>query len=178
MRLLAVGGSLGANLLSDIIPQAVAALPADLRSKLSVTQQVTATHQTKATERYVAADVPAQLDTFFTDIESHLASADVVIARAGASSVSEIALLGLPSILVPLGIAMDDHQTANARALERLGAAVILPESGFSVRALTELLEALIRDPERLDQMGRSAQSLARPDAARDLAALVVQTAQ
>ena len=178
IELLIVGGSLGANILSDVIPPAIAALPDDLRRQVNVTQQVTESRRTAATDTYAAADIPATLDAFFSDIHDHLANADLIIARAGASSVAEIALMGLPSILVPLGIAMDDHQTANAKALERLGAAVILPESGFTPDALTELLTELLRDPERLDQMGRSAQSLARPDAARDLAALVVQAAQ
>ena len=177
LHILAVGGSLGANILSDVVPAAVAALPDALRASLYVTQQATESRLDSARETYASASVEATVETFFTDIHAHLARADLVIARAGASSVSEIALMGLPSILVPLAIAMDDHQTANARALERLGAAVIVPESAFTPERLTDLLEELLRDPRRLDQMGRSAQSLARPDAARDLAALVVQAA-
>ena len=177
LNLLIVGGSLGANILSDVVPAAVAALPNEARAGLHVTQQATESRLDAARETYASASVPATVETFFTDIHDHLARADLIIARAGASSVSEIALMGLPSVLVPLGIAMDDHQTANARALERLGAAVILPESAFTPERLTELLVELLRDPDRLDQMGRSAQSLARPDAARDLAALVVQAA-
>lgn len=173
-NLLIVGGSLGANIISDIVPKAVAALPRELRDRLHVTQQTTALHLDAAKRVYAEANVPATLDIFFGDIEDHLAKADLIIARAGASSVSEIALMGKPSILVPLAIAMDDHQTANARALERLGAAVILPESEFNVQSLSELLTERLNDTDWLDQAGRSAAKLARPDAARDLAALVV----
>lgn len=174
LNLLIVGGSLGANIISDVVPKAVAGLTSELRDKLRVTQQTTALHLDAAKRVYADANVPATLDIFFGDIEQHLAKADLIIARAGASSVSEIALMGKPSILVPLAIAMDDHQTANARALERLGAAVILPESEFNVQALSELLAERLNDTDWLDQAGRSAAKLARPDAARDLAALVV----
>ena len=177
VELLIVGGSLGANILSDVVPAAVAALPEALRARLHVTQQVTESRVTTATDTYASASVPATLETFFSDIHDHLARADLIIARAGASSVSEIALMGLPSILIPLAIAMDDHQTANAKALERLDAAVILPEPEFTAERLTALLSELLHDRERLDRMGRNARSLARPDAARDLAALVVQAA-
>ena len=177
LELLVVGGSLGANILSDVVPAAVAALPGDLRASLRVTQQATESRLATARDSYAAAGVAATVETFFTDIHEHLARADLIITRAGASTVSEIALMGLPSVLVPLGIAMDDHQTANARALERLGAAVILPEAGFTPEALTELLSELLHDHDRLDRMGRNATALARPSAARDLAALVVQAA-
>ncbi len=177
-NVLIVGGSLGANILSDIIPQAIASLPEAMRQSLRITQQVTTKHQTSAADRYDAASVLAHLETFFPNIEDHLARADLVIARAGASSVAEIALMGKPAIFIPLAIAMDDHQTANARALERRGAAKIVPESKFTVDAFARLLEDTINDTDWLDQAGRIAQSLARPDAARDLAALVVQAAQ
>lgn len=177
LSIVVVGGSLGANIISDIVPPALAALPQSMRERLSVTQQATQTRLDRVRSVYVSAAIPARIDTFFTDIEIHLAQADLIIARAGASSVSEIALMGKPSILVPLAIAMDDHQTANAQALERLGAAVILPESDFTVPRLTQLLTERLNDTDWLDQAGRSAAKLARPDAARDLAALVVSAA-
>ncbi len=177
VSVLIVGGSLGANILSDVIPQAIASLPDPMRQSLRITQQVTSKHQTSAAEHYASAGVDAKLDTFFPNIEDHLARADLIIARAGASSVAEIALMGKPAVFIPLAIAMDDHQTANARALERRGAAKIVPESEFTVEAFARLLEDTINDTDWLDQAGAIAQSLARPDAARDLAALVVQAA-
>lgn len=177
VSLVIVGGSLGANIVSDVVPQAVAALPDSLRKVMTVTQQTTATHLEMAKRRYADAGIAATLDTFFSDIEVHLAKADLIIARAGASSVSEIALMGKPSILVPLAIAMDDHQTANAKALERLDAAKIVPELLFTVERLTSLLTETLNDTDWLDRAGRNASKLARPDAARDLAALVISAA-
>lgn len=177
LNILVVGGSLGANILSERVPLAIAALPESLRDTISVVQQATESRIEAARKIYSDVDVEAQLDTFFTDIEQHLAKADLVIARAGASSVSEIALMEKPSILVPLAIAMDDHQTANARALERLGAAKILPETEFTVERLTEMLTEVLNDTDWLDRAGANASKLARPDAARDLAALVISAA-
>jgi len=177
INLVIVGGSLGANIISDVVPQAVAALPKGLRSRIIIVQQTTKAHLEKAAKRYEAAQIPAKLDTFFSDIETHLASADLIIARAGASSVSEIALMGKPSILIPLGIAMDDHQTANAKALQSLDAAKIVPESDFTVARLTQLLTETLNDTDWLDRARRNASKLARPDAARDLAALVISAA-
>lgn len=177
LNILIVGGSLGANILSDVVPPAISALPGPIRSRLTVTQQATETRLTKVEAIYKAAGIDATVATFFSDIEAHLAKADLIIARAGASSVSEIALMGKPSILVPLRIAMDDHQTANAQTLERLDAAVIMPESGFTPSALTELLTERLNDTDWLDQAGRSAAKIARPDAAQELAALVMSAA-
>ena len=177
INILIVGGSLGANILSERVPRALAALPNDLRDQLSVTQQATESRIHDAREVYEEAEISATLATFYSDIEQHLARADRIIARAGASSVSEIALFGKPSILVPLAIAMDDHQTANAKALERLGAAKILPESEFTVERLTETLTEVLNDTDWLDRAGANASKLARPDAARDLAALVISAA-
>lgn len=177
IHLLIVGGSLGANILSDIVPLAVAALPEITRNRLTLTQQTTDSRLEQASSIYQEAGIEATLATFFTDIEDHLAQADLIIARAGASSVAEIALMGKPSILVPLAIAMDDHQTANARALESLDAAKIVPESEFTPERLTQLLTEILNDKDWLDQAGRNAAKLARPDAARDLAAIVVSAA-
>lgn len=177
LNILVMGGSLGANILSDVVPSAIQALPADLRSRLTVTQQATQTRLEKVEAIYSEVGLDATVATFFPDIEKYLTKADLIIARAGASSVSEIALMGKPSILVPLGIAMDDHQTANAQALERLDAAVILPELDFNQANLTKLLTERLNDADWLDRAGRSAAKLARPNAARDLAALVISAA-
>ncbi|MGB6318184.1 MAG: UDP-N-acetylglucosamine--N-acetylmuramyl-(pentapeptide) pyrophosphoryl-undecaprenol N-acetylglucosamine transferase, partial [Litorimonas sp.] len=176
-RILAIGGSLGANILSERVPEALAALPEDMRANVTVVQQATESRIDAARDVFAKADIPATLDTFFSDIETHLASADLVIARAGASSVSEIALMGKPAIFIPLAIAMDDHQTANARTLERLGAARIIPESAFTAERLTQTIQEIMNDADWLDQAGANASKLARPDAARDLAALVVSAA-
>ena len=177
-NLLVVGGSLGAQLIAGTVPWALSLVPELLRSTLKVVQQTPEGVRPSADQGYASVGMFANQAPFFKNIHEHLQWADLIIARAGASSVSEIALMGKASILVPLGIAMDDHQTANARALERLGAAVIVPESEFTKEHLSQLLMELLSDPQRLDQMGRNATKLARPEAARDLAALVVQAAQ
>ena len=107
-----------------------------------------------------------------------MAKAHYIIGRAGASSVSEIAIMGKPSLLIPLAIAMDDHQTANAMSLERLGAADILPESAFTPEALADILKARLNDSTWLKSAALAARSLGRPDAAQHLAELVIASAQ
>ena len=176
--LLIVGGSLGARILSVVLPKAIISLPDRLKSRLNIVQQVTESHLEQARQIYAGASITAHCETFFGDIETHLAKAHYIIARAGASSVSEIALMGKPSLLIPLAIAMDDHQTANARSLERLGAADILPESEFTPEAVADILEARLNDSNWLNTAAASARSLGRPDAARNLAQLVIKTAQ
>ena len=178
INLLIVGGSLGARILSEVLPKAIINLPDRLKSRLNIVQQVTENHLEQARQIYAGASITAHCETFFGDIETHLAKAHYIIARAGASSVSEIALMGKPSLLIPLAIAMDDHQTANARSLERLGAADILPESEFTPEAVADILEARLNDSNWLNTAAASARSLGRPDAARNLAQLVIKTAQ
>ena len=125
INLLIVGGSLGARIISQVLPKAICALPLELRERLNVVHQVTADEIMNARRAYNVFWVNDQCETFFSDIETHLAKAHYIIGRAGASSVSEIAVMGKPSLLVPLAIAMDDHQTANASSLARHNAADI-----------------------------------------------------
>jgi UDP-N-acetylglucosamine--N-acetylmuramyl-(pentapeptide) pyrophosphoryl-undecaprenol N-acetylglucosamine transferase len=176
INLLIVGGSLGARILSQTLPKAVASLPADMRARLSVVQQTTESELTKARKAYADAGVVALCETFFSDIEIHLAKAHYIVARAGASSVSEIALMGKPSLLIPLAIAMDDHQTVNARSLESHEAADILPESEFTPEAVANILKDRLNDSNWLSSAAASARALGRPTAAQDLARLVVTT--
>ena len=173
INLLIVGGSLGARIVSEVVPQAIAILPERMRESLNVVQQARAEHLDSAKRLYEAAGVNAICEPFFDNIETHLAEAHFVIGRAGASSVSEIAVMGKPSLLVPLAIAMDDHQTANALSLERLGAADILPESEFTRDAVKSILEARLSDSNWLTTASDAARSAGRPLAAADLAALV-----
>jgi len=175
INLVIVGGSLGARILSDTLPKAIASLPDDLRARLNVVQQTTKSHLFIAREIYEASDVTSICETFFSDIETHLAKAHYVIARAGASSVSEIALMGKPSLLIPLSIAMDDHQTANAKSLQRLGAADILPESEFTPKTTADILQDRLNDSNWLNSAAASARTLGRPNATHDLAQLVIR---
>ncbi len=173
IHILIVGGSLGARLISEVVPQAIAGLPKTLRERLHVVQQTRAENLDIARLTYEEAGVAHICEPFFSDIEKHLAATHYVIGRAGASSVSEIAAMGKPSLLVPLAIAMDDHQTANALALKSLGAADILPESEFTPERVKSSLEARLNDSIWLETAANAARSAARTNATTELAKLV-----
>ncbi len=173
IRLLVLGGSLGARVFADVVPAAVAALPERLRGRLVVTQQTRAEDLPRVETAYRAAGVPADLSPFFGDIATRLAMAHLVIARAGASTVAELGCAGRPAVLVPLPHAIDDHQTANARALASAGAAWLMPQPAFTADALARHLEAVFSNPPVLARAATAAAKEARPDAARRLADLV-----
>jgi len=176
INLLVVGGSLGARLLSETVPQAVALLPEELRQRLSVVQQTRPESLDLARSIYKEAGVKAVCEPFFTHIETHLAKAHFVIARAGASSVSEIAAMGLPSLLVPLAIAMDDHQSKNALFLKKCEAAHILPESEFTPEIVKSILVETLNDSLWLKTASKAALTAAKPKATADLAQCVIET--
>jgi UDP-N-acetylglucosamine--N-acetylmuramyl-(pentapeptide) pyrophosphoryl-undecaprenol N-acetylglucosamine transferase len=173
IRLLVLGGSLGARVFADVVPGAVAALPEALRGRLVVTQQTRAEDLPRVETAYREAGVPADLSPFFGDIATRLALAHVVIARAGASTVAELACAGRPSILVPLPSAIDDHQSANARSLASVGAAWVMPQPSFTPEALARHLEAVLSNPPVLARAAAAAAKEAHPEAARRLADLV-----
>jgi len=150
----------------------------EMLKRLVVVQQTRAEYLEEAKAIYELAGVRATCESFFSDIQTHLAKAHFVIGRAGASSVSEIAAMGKPSLLVPLKIAMDDHQTINALALKDLGAADILPESEFTAEEVKTTLLERLNDSTWLETASKSARSAARPDAVPALADLVIQAAK
>jgi UDP-N-acetylglucosamine--N-acetylmuramyl-(pentapeptide) pyrophosphoryl-undecaprenol N-acetylglucosamine transferase len=127
---------------------------------------------------YDWSGIRAELATFFPDVAERLARAHLVIARAGASTIAELAVAGRPAILVPLPGAIDDHQSANARALERAGAAWVLPQAAFTPDALHTQIEELRANPAALAQAAEAALSIARPHAAEGLADLVEEFAR
>ena len=178
IRLLIVGGSLGARIIAQTVPKAIALLPDALRRRLRVVQQTTEGELDRARQQYEAAGVQAELATFFGDIQDHLARAHLVIGRAGASSVSEFAAMGVPTILVPLAIAMDDHQTVNATTLSDPGAAIVLPESAFTPETLARVLEERLTDDTWLESAARAARATAKPDATARLVELVKSVAR
>ncbi len=175
LHLLVLGGSLGARVFSDIVPAAVTALPEALRGRIRVTQQCRAEDIDRVRAAYLAAGIRAELSSFFPDIAQRLGSAHLVIARAGASTIAELAVVGRPSILVPLPSAIDDHQTTNARALAAAGAAWPMPQPEFTPAALTAQLARLLADPAGLAAAAAAARTQARADAADRLATLVEQ---
>lgn len=178
INLLVFGGSQGAALFSTVVPEAIAALPENVRRRLKVTQQARDSEQDAVADRYQKAGIEAELAPFFPDLPARIAKAHLVIARAGASTVTEIATIGRPSILAPLAIAMDDHQTGNAKVLADIGAAILLPEKAFTASALAAALDALFSDPARLAQMADAASGRVKKGAAKNLADLVEEVAR
>ena len=177
LRLLVTGGSQGAKILSEVVPVAVTALPEALRLRLRVEQQARPDAVDAARRAYAQAGVEAEVAPFFRDMAGRLRAAGLVIGRAGASTVCELATAGRPSVLVPFAAAMDDHQTLNARLLSDVGAAAVIAEPKFTAAKLAEVLEDLLTKPEVLARMAVAAHGAARPDAAERLADLVEATA-
>jgi UDP-N-acetylglucosamine--N-acetylmuramyl-(pentapeptide) pyrophosphoryl-undecaprenol N-acetylglucosamine transferase len=177
IHLLVTGGSQGARLLSELIPAAILRLPEALRVRLNVQQQTRPESMDQARQAYANALVNAEIAPFFRDMAGRLARAHLVIGRAGASTVSELAVAGKPSILIPLKIAMDDHQTFNAKLLSDVGAAFVLAEDDLTVDVMAEALRGLLSDPATLSRMAKAAHGVALPDAAERLADLVEHTA-
>lgn len=175
LRLLVLGGSLGARVFSDVVPPALADLPSGLRARLSVVQQCRAEDLSRVRAAYDATEIDAELAAFFPDVADRLAAAHLVIARAGASTVAELAIVGRPSILVPLPGAIDDHQTANARALVAARGASMIAQRDFTPEALGQQLAALLASPDMLNHAALAARSIARADAAARLADVVEQ---
>ena len=173
IRLLVLGGSLGARVLSDVVPAAVASLPEGLRARLRIAQQCRVEDLARVRDAYAATGVAADLAPFFADVAGRLAAAHLVIARAGASTVAELAAIGRPAILVPLPHAIDDHQSANARALTDSTAAWTMPQPAFTPTALAAELARLLGDPPTLAAAAARAASLGRADSAARLADLV-----
>ena len=169
VRLLVLGGSLGARVLSDLLPAAVARLPAALLARLSIAQQCRAEDLGRVGVAYAALGIEAELSAFFPDMAERLAQAHLVVARAGASTVAELACAGRPALLVPLPGAIDDHQRWNARAL----GADVAEQAGLTAEALGARIASLLDAPERLAALAQEAARHARPAAASLLADLV-----
>ncbi|MEO1422005.1 MAG: UDP-N-acetylglucosamine--N-acetylmuramyl-(pentapeptide) pyrophosphoryl-undecaprenol N-acetylglucosamine transferase [Pseudomonadota bacterium] len=175
LHLLVIGGSQGARILSEVVPSAIEALPFDLRDRLSVSHQARDADVGRVTGAYEEMGVAAEVEPFFHDVPSRLSRAHLVISRSGASSVADIAVIGRPSILIPYAAAAQDHQTANARGLTECGAALAVAESELTSAGLSSHIAAILSDPNRARSMAEAALAQARPNAARDLADLVIE---
>lgn len=176
IHVLVTGGSQGARILSETTPRALAALPESLRRRLKVQQQSRPETLEAARQIYLEAGIEAELAPFFRDMATRLGDAHLVVGRAGASTCSELAIAGRPSVLIPLKIATDDHQTLNAKALVEAGAAEVIAEDDLTVDSLTMALRGILETPGRLTAMALAARSAALPDAAARLADLVEAT--
>jgi UDP-N-acetylglucosamine--N-acetylmuramyl-(pentapeptide) pyrophosphoryl-undecaprenol N-acetylglucosamine transferase len=176
-RLLVLGGSQGARVFSDVLPEALTLLPDALRARLAVTMQARAEDVARATAAFAAAGIDATVAPFFPAIAEELARAHLVVARAGASTVAELACAGRPALLVPLPGAIDDHQSANARALADAGGAIAIAQHALTADRLAEHVMLLAAEPGRLAAMAEAAARLAAADAAARLADAVLALA-
>jgi len=176
-ELLVFGGSQGARVMSEVVPEAVSLLPEDARGRLRVIQQARAEDIDRVRTIYDKAGIAADLQSFFDDMPSLISKAQLVIARAGASTVSELAVIGRPSILVPLPHSLDNDQKTNAERLVATGAAVMIEQKDFTPKSLAETLARLMDAPETLAGTAAAALALGQPQAVSNLADLVERVA-
>lgn len=176
VNLLVLGGSLGAEPLNKLVPAALAQLPQELRPE--VFHQAGREHDQITRERYAEAAVVAQVVPFISDMARAYAWADLVICRAGALTVSELAAAGLAAFLVPLPHAIDDHQTRNAEFLAKQGAAVLLPQHATDADRLAAQLKEVLMDKQRIKTMGEQARLQAQPDATQQVIAVCLEVAR
>ena len=174
MRVLVIGGSQGASVFSDVVPEAMKQLPPDVRARIRLDQQCREAEIAQVQEKYTALGMQVDIAPFFVDVAARLASAHLVISRAGASSVAELMVAGKPALLVPLPIATDNHQYYNAQAIEDTGAGWVVTQKAFTAEALATRLETLMRVPHRLSEAAAAMRKLANGRAAEALADLVV----
>lgn len=170
IRLLVTGGSQGASILSDVVPDGLGQLPEPLRARLKVVQQCRPEDIERVRAAYARLGLSAELATYLEDLPAVLANAHLVIARAGASTIAELTVAGRPAILVPLPSAMDDHQTANAAEMAATGGAVAIAQDAFTPARLAAAVAELA---PRLPEAGARAKTAGYPDAAEALADLV-----
>jgi UDP-N-acetylglucosamine--N-acetylmuramyl-(pentapeptide) pyrophosphoryl-undecaprenol N-acetylglucosamine transferase len=172
-RVLVTGGSQGASVLSDVVPDGLAMLPVTFRRRLQVTHQARIEDIDAARAKYAEHQIPADLATYLPDLPEQLAWAHLVIARAGASTLAELTAAGRPAILVPLPSATDDHQTVNAREMTAAGGARTIAQQKFTPVELAKQMQKLGLDPVALENAAARARGCGLPNAASDLADLV-----
>ena len=173
-RLLVFGGSQGARVMSDVVPGAIQHLGEGLRTRLHVTQQAREEDIPRVAKMYAALGITHDVQPFFTDLPHRIAASHLVIARAGAMTVSELAVIGRPGILVPLPGALDQDQAANGEVLAEAGGALCIPQAAFTPVSLAEMLERIASSPDRLERMARDAKRIGISDASTRLASHVL----
>lgn len=174
IEVLVLGGSQGARVFTDILPAAFRGLPAGLERRLRISQQVRPEDMARAEAAYEGSGLEVTLRAFFDDVPDRLARCHLLIARAGASTVAEATVAGRPSLLVPYPHAADDHQRANARAVDAAGAGWLLPQEDFTTAHVAERLAALLPAAHTLETAARAARAFSMPDAADALADAVL----
>ena len=174
LKVLVVGGSLGAQAINTVMPQALARLPES--SRPDVIHQTGKAHFEAVQQLYRETGVQAGIHPFLDDMAKRYAEADLVICRAGALTIAELAAAGIASILIPFPFAVDDHQTSNARFLSERGAAILLPQGELNADRLAQLFIQLGRD--KLTTMAEKAHEVAKPEAAADVARICMEMAE
>ncbi len=173
MRVLVTGGSQGAGVLSEVVPDGLAMLPPALRNRLQVTQQCRPEDIEAVRARYTSHDIPAELGTYFEDMANRLGDAHLFIGRAGASTVAELTAVGRPAILVPLPMATDDHQANNTQEICAMGGARMIRQDKFTPVELAKQIQAIAMNPKTLATAAHAAWNCGYPNAVSDLADLV-----
>ncbi|TNE40842.1 MAG: undecaprenyldiphospho-muramoylpentapeptide beta-N-acetylglucosaminyltransferase [Alphaproteobacteria bacterium] len=177
IRLLILGGSQGATVLSDVVPGALVALPEDLRARLDVTQQCRPEDIDRVTALYREAGIKAMISSFFENVDELLKGCHLAITRSGASTLAELTVVGRPSLLVPFKHAMDDHQRKNAENAVGRGAARLILQDDFTIESASQDLAQLLSHPNVLKKMAAAASEIGELKAAEKLADLVVRFA-
>jgi UDP-N-acetylglucosamine--N-acetylmuramyl-(pentapeptide) pyrophosphoryl-undecaprenol N-acetylglucosamine transferase len=172
-RVLVTGGSQGASVLSEVVPDALARLPLNLRRRLQVTQQCRADDLEVVRKTYADHQIPAQLATYLDDLPERLGWSHLVIGRAGASTIAELTCAGRPAILVPLPSAKDNHQAYNVKEMVTAGGARAIAQPAFTPVELAKQIQKMALLPASLENAARAAKSCGRPNAVYDLADLV-----
>lgn len=173
LRVLVTGGSQGAGILSQVVPDGLAMLPTSLRNRLQVTQQCRPEDIEAVRDRYASHEIPAELGTYFENMAERLADAHLFIGRAGASTVAELTAVGRPAILVPLPIATDDHQAFNTAEICAAGGARMIRQDRFTGAELAKQIQAIAMNPQTLATAAHAAWNCGYPNAVSDLADLV-----
>ena len=169
VNILVTGGSQGASIFSQVVPAAIALLPASLRARIRIDQQCRAGDVEDTKTAYETLKINADIAAFFPDIPARLAGAHLVIARAGASTIFELAAAGRPAILVPLPTSMDNHQYHNASAFEEVGGGWVMTQDGFTAASLAARLEEFLTAPDTLAKAAENAKKLGVENAAEKL---------
>lgn len=176
LRLLVLGGSLGAKAINELVPESLALLP--VKTRPEVWHQAGKNHAEATSALYSSQGVDARVDAFIEDMAAAYAWADLIVCRAGALTVSELMMAGVASILIPLPSAIDDHQTVNAQHLVQAGAGIALVQKDITAAKLAALLSTELADRQHLKSMAEKARQLAKPNAARDVADICEEIAR
>ena len=177
LRILIMGGSLGASIFSEVIPEALSKLSSNYRARLDIIQQCREEDIDSTREKYEQAGIKAHLSTFIDDVAQELSECHLFIGRSGASTVAEVTVAGRPAIFVPLGIHKDNQQKINADSVSDAGGAWTMTQDGFTPDALSTKIETFLQDPSILFRVAEKARACGKPDAARKLGNLVTAIA-